>query len=196
MVGSHGLLHKDQKDIELNQCEAAHKWQLCQITNAESLEGNIPEALKSAAVVATDHSNFPNQVNNSLGFPGIFRGALEVRAKTITDEMCLAAATALADIAVAKGLTADYILPTMGELEVHPREAAAVAAKAVEQDLARLPITYDEAFRRAEVIHQRSRAITQTMLAGGYISSGRIKDKPANPEPDARPKRASGLNPE
>ena len=50
-----------------------------------------------AAVVATGRSDFPNQVNNSLGFPGIFRGTLDVRARTITDEMCFAAAQAMAD---------------------------------------------------------------------------------------------------
>ena len=53
-----------------------------------------------AQIVATGRSDFPNQVNNSLGFPAIFRGALDVRAKTITDEMCFAAAEALADQSV------------------------------------------------------------------------------------------------
>ncbi len=91
-----------------------------------------------AAVVATGRSDFPNQVNNSLGFPGLFRGTLDVRAKTITDEMCMAAAHALADMAAAKGLNPDYILPTMDEWDVFPREAAAVAAKAVEQGIARM----------------------------------------------------------
>jgi malate dehydrogenase (oxaloacetate-decarboxylating) len=123
-----------------------------------------------AAVVATGRSDFPNQVNNSLGFPGLFRGTLDVRAKTITDEMCLAAAHALADMAVEHGLSPDYILPTMDEWDVFPREAAAVAAKAVEQGLARLPATYDEEYHRAAEIIRRSRAITQTMMAEGYIA--------------------------
>ena len=56
-----------------------------------------------AAVVATGRSDFPNQVNNSLGFPGIFRGTLDVRAKTITDEMCIAAAEELAKVAEEQG---------------------------------------------------------------------------------------------
>jgi malate dehydrogenase (oxaloacetate-decarboxylating) len=123
-----------------------------------------------AAVVATGRSDFPNQVNNSLGFPGLFRGTLDVRAKTITDEMCLAAAHALADMAVEHGLSPDYILPTMDEWDVFPREAAAVAAKAVEQGLARLPATYDEEYHRAAAIIRRSRGMTQTLMAEGFIA--------------------------
>jgi malate dehydrogenase (oxaloacetate-decarboxylating) len=122
-----------------------------------------------AAVVATGRSDFPNQVNNSLCFPGLFRGALDVRAKTITDEMCLAAAHALADMAVERGLSPDYLLPTMDEWDVFPREAAAVGAKAVELGLARLPATYDEEYHRAADIIRRSRAMTQTMMAEGLI---------------------------
>ncbi len=123
-----------------------------------------------AAVVATGRSDFPNQVNNSLGFPGLFRGTLDVRAKTITDEMCLAAAHALADMAVEHGLSPDYILPTMDEWDVFPREAAAVAAKAVEQGIARLPATYEDEYHRASDIIRRSRAMTQTMMAEGFIA--------------------------
>jgi len=93
-----------------------------------------------AVVVATGRSDFPNQVNNSLGFPGIFRGTLDVRASTITDTMCIAAANALADMAEEKGLTPEYILPTMDEWEVFPREAAAVAVQAVKEGLARSPM--------------------------------------------------------
>jgi malate dehydrogenase (oxaloacetate-decarboxylating) len=124
-----------------------------------------------AAVVATGRSDFPNQVNNSLGFPGIFRGALDVRAKTITDEMCLAAAHALADMAVEKGLTPDYILPSMNEWDVFPREAAAVAVKAVEQGLAGCPTNYDEEYHRAGDIIKRSRNVTQMMMHEGFIEA-------------------------
>ena len=123
-----------------------------------------------AAVVATGRSDFPNQVNNSLGFPGIFRGALDVRAKTITDEMCIAAAHALADMAVEKGLTPDYLLPTMDEWDVFPREAAAVAMKAVEQGIARCPTTHDEEYERASAIIKRSRDMTATMMEDGFIA--------------------------
>ena len=123
-----------------------------------------------AAVVATGRSDFPNQVNNSLGFPGIFRGVLDARVRTITDEMCLAAAGALADMAVEKGLTPDHILPTMDDWEVFPREAAAVAVKATEQGLARRPTTYDEEFHRAAEIIRRARNLTQTMMREGFIA--------------------------
>jgi malate dehydrogenase (oxaloacetate-decarboxylating) len=123
-----------------------------------------------AAVVATGRSDFPNQVNNSLGFPGIFRGALDVRARTISDEMCLAAAHALADMAAEHGLSADYILPTMDDWEVFPREAAAVAVEAVKQGLALKPSTYVEEYERAARIIQRSRQLTQTMMRDGLIA--------------------------
>jgi malate dehydrogenase (oxaloacetate-decarboxylating) len=123
-----------------------------------------------AVVVATGRSDFPNQVNNSLGFPGIFRGTLDVRASTITDEMCLAAADALASMAQEKGLNPDYVLPTMDEWEVFPREAAAVATKAVEQGIARVEMTYDEELKNAETIIRRSRGLTENMMAEGFIA--------------------------
>ncbi len=123
-----------------------------------------------AVIVATGRSDFPNQVNNSLGFPGIFRGTLDVRASTITDTMCLAAATALAEMAEKKGLTPEYILPTMDEWEVYPREAAAVAAKAVEEGLARNPMTYEEELKNAEEIIRRSRGLTTLMMEEGFIA--------------------------
>ncbi|MGK7874400.1 MAG: NADP-dependent malic enzyme [Xenococcaceae cyanobacterium] len=122
-----------------------------------------------AAVVATGRSDFPNQVNNSLVFPAIFRGTLDVRAKTITDEMCLAAAQTLAALAAQKGLKAERILPTMDEWEVFPKEAAAVAVKAVEQGIARIPLTYKEAYRQATEIIKKSRDLTQLMMKEGFI---------------------------
>ena len=125
-----------------------------------------------AAVVATGRSDFPNQVNNSLGFPGIFRGTLDVRARTITDEMCLASAQALADMALERGLSPDYILPTMDEWDVFPREAAAVAVKAVEQGIARKTVTYEEEYRHSADIIRRSRDMTHMAMKEGYIQEG------------------------
>lgn len=122
-----------------------------------------------AAIVATGRSDFPNQVNNSLGFPGIFRGALDVRARTITDEMCYAAAQALAD-QVGDRLAPGYILPTMEDWEVFAREAAAVAMKAQEQGIARLSTTYEEEMARAYAIIKRSRDLTQRMMEEGFIA--------------------------
>jgi malate dehydrogenase (oxaloacetate-decarboxylating) len=127
------------------------------------------EAVEAGAtIVATGRSDFPNQVNNSLGFPGIFRGALDVRAKTITDEMCYAAADALASH-IGDKLAPDHILPTMDDWEVFPREAAAVAMKAQEQGVARLTKCYDEIYHDASNIIRRSRELTQMMMHKGFI---------------------------
>ena len=122
-----------------------------------------------AAIVATGRSDFPNQVNNSLGFPGLFRGVLDVRARTITDEMCLAVAHALADMASVTRLSPDYILPTMDEWDLFPREAAAVAVKAAEQGLARKPLTYDQEYELASAIIKNARDLTNTMMDEGFI---------------------------
>ena len=127
-----------------------------------------------AVVVATGRSDFDNQVNNSLGFPGIFRGTLDVRARTITDEMCFAAATALGRSCRDRTLTQDHILPTMDDWEVFPREAAAVAVKAQEQGLARIQMTYEEEFKNATDIIGRSRNLTQMMMKDGFIGEAPV----------------------
>ncbi len=124
-----------------------------------------------ARVVATGRSDFPNQVNNSVGFPGIFRGTLDVMATTITDEMCIAASVELARCAEDRGLTADYLLPTMDEWEVFPREAAAVGLKAIEQGVARLKLTRDELLNTAAEKIRRSRAMVRQMMESGYIAT-------------------------
>jgi len=122
-----------------------------------------------AKIVATGRSDFENQVNNSLGFPGIFRGTLDVKARTITDEMCLAATYELAKVAEDKGLREDYIIPTMDDWEVFPREAAAVAMKAIEQGVARVKLSYEESYRRAEEVIKRAREMTKKHMEEGYI---------------------------
>ena len=122
-----------------------------------------------ARIVATGRSDFDNQVNNSLGFPGIFRGALDVRASTITDEMCFAAAEALADH-VGDDLSEEHILPTMDDWEVFPREAAAVGMKAQEQGVARLEKTYDELLDHARKMIKTSRDQTHMMMREGFIA--------------------------
>jgi malate dehydrogenase (oxaloacetate-decarboxylating) len=121
-----------------------------------------------ARVIATGRSDFPNQVNNSLGFPGIFRGTLDVRARTITDEMCFAAAGALANH-IGDKLDEDHILPTMDDWEVFPNEAAAVAMKAQEQGVARIKMSHEEILGRAKSIIKRSRDLTRNMMEKGYI---------------------------
>jgi malate dehydrogenase (oxaloacetate-decarboxylating) len=122
------------------------------------------------AIFATGRCDFPNQVNNSLGFPGIFRGTLDVRAKTITDEMCIAAAIELARMAEEKGLRCDYIMPTMDEVDVFAREAAAVAMKAIEQGIAGITnLTYAQEYENAMAMIMRARGLVQDAMAIGYI---------------------------
>lgn len=123
-----------------------------------------------ARIVATGRSDFPNQVNNSLGFPGIFRGTLDVRAKSITDEMCIEAARALAKTAEDRGLRDDYIIPTMDEWEVFPREAAAVGMKAIEQGIALQPLEKDELYRRAESIIRTAREKIKILFEEGFVT--------------------------
>jgi len=124
-----------------------------------------------ARVVATGRSDFPNQVNNSVGFPAIFRGTLDVMARTITDEMCIAAAYELAKCAEDKGLREDYLLPAMDEWEVFPREAVAVAKKAMEQGVARLKFTEKELFRMAETKIKRARDEVNILMEKGIIEA-------------------------
>lgn len=124
-----------------------------------------------ARVVATGRSDFPNQVNNSVGFPAIFRGTLDVMARTITDEMCIAAAYELAKCAEDKGLREDYLLPTMDEWEIFPREAVAVAKKAMEQGVARLKFTEKELFQMAETKIKRARDEVGILMDKGIIEA-------------------------
>lgn len=91
-----------------------------------------------ARVIATGRSDFPNQINNVLAFPGVFRGAFDVRAKDINDEMKIAAAKALAGLITDEELSADYIIPKAFDKRVGPAVAKAVADAARETGVARL----------------------------------------------------------
>jgi len=124
-----------------------------------------------AKVVATGRSDFPNQVNNSLVFPAIFRGALDVRAKTITDEMCIASAKALAKYAEGKGLNENYIIPAMDEWEIYPTQATEVAMKCIEQGLARKKLARKEVHDGAAAIIERTQKIVKLLMAEGFIAS-------------------------
>ena len=105
----------------------------------------MPDEAKEAGarIVGTGRSDFPNQINNSLIFPAVFRGVLTVRAKTITDEMTIEAAKALARFAEDR-LSEDYIIPKMTETDVFPEIATAVALKAIEQGVARIKMSEEE----------------------------------------------------
>ncbi len=124
-----------------------------------------------AKIVATGRSDFPNQVNNSLGFPAIFRGVLDVRAKTITDEMCIAAGDALAKFAEEKGIHEDYIIPTMDEWEVYPIEAVAAAEQSIKQGVARKILSRNELYERAVNIIKNAREATKLLMEKGLIPS-------------------------
>lgn len=97
-----------------------------------------------ALVIATGRSDFPNQINNVLAFPGIFRGALDVRAQKISEKMKVAAAKAIANLIIDNQLSPQYIIPDPFDLRVAPAVARAVAEAAIEEGLALNPIEPEE----------------------------------------------------
>ena len=100
----------------------------------------MPDLAKEAgaAVVGTGRSDFPNQINNVLAFPGVFRGALDVRASDINDEMKIAAAKAIASFVTDDKLSADFIIPSALDREVGKAVAEAVSKAARETGVARI----------------------------------------------------------
>ncbi len=120
-----------------------------------------------AAIVATGRSDFPNQVNNSLIFPAVFRGVLDARARSIPDGIVLAAAHELARHAADRGLTPDHILPTMEETEVFPHVAAAVADSAVKLGIARRRLSSAEFLERARALMGRPGALVRALARSG-----------------------------
>jgi len=139
------------------------------------LANPVPEMLPDAAraagaeVVATGRSDYPNQVNNSLLFPAIFRGALDVRARTITDAMVIDAATELAAFARERGISKVYIVPTMVQWEVFPRVAAKVGQAAVRDRVARRKLSAEESLRAATETIEHSRKVMSTLRKSGII---------------------------
>ena len=102
----------------------------------------MPALAKEAGAfaVATGRSDYPNQVNNSLAFPGVFRGALDVKAREVNDQMKLAAAQAIADLMLPGQLTTENLIPDALDLRVPPRVAAAVARAAIETGVAQVQL--------------------------------------------------------
>jgi len=100
----------------------------------------MPDLAKEAgaAVIGTGRSDFPNQINNVLAFPGLFRGTLDVRASDINDDMKIAAAEAIASLVTTEELTAEYIIPKAFDKRVGPAVAAAVAEAARKTGVARI----------------------------------------------------------
>ncbi len=130
-----------------------------------------PYAAKEAGafITATGRGDFPNQANNSLGFPGILKGALTVRARKITDNMAIRAAESLAEFAEKKGISTDYIVPTMDEFEVFPHEAADVAMQAIEDGVARKELTRDEVYKIAKRDIEYARNLANKMQESEFI---------------------------
>ncbi|MFX1484203.1 MAG: NADP-dependent malic enzyme [Promethearchaeota archaeon] len=126
-----------------------------------------------AKIIGTGRSDFDNQINNSLGFPGIFRGTLDVRASTITDEMCIAAAQALADLG-AKEANVRKVIPTMDQWELYPAEATAVGMKAIEQGVAKKQWEEKELYKHAEDIIRRARGSSELLYEKGFIDKAPI----------------------
>lgn len=123
-----------------------------------------------ARIVATGRSDFPNQINNSLGFPGIFRGILDVGASAITDEMCIQASFELARIAEDNGIHEEYIVPKMDDWNTYPREAVAVGMKAIQQGIARIKCSSDELFEKSSSIIKKARDETYMLMKKGFIA--------------------------
>ena len=213
MVDSKGILNLSREDVKNDE----KKWEMCRVTNGESRDGGIADAMKGtdvciasstsvpgtvkkpwvssmqddaivfacanplpeiwpweaseagARIVGTGRSDFPNQLNNSLGFPGIFRGVLDVRASKITDEMCLAAAIEIAKVAEDSGLSEKYIVPSMDDWEVFIRESVVVGSKAMEQGLARVNRSRDELREMSHKTIKRSRDMVQSLMKGQFI---------------------------
>jgi len=123
-----------------------------------------------AKIVATGRSDFPNQVNNSTGFPAIFRGVLDVEAKTITDDMCIVAAESLARYAEERGINDEYIAPTMGEPEAFIREAVDVGMKAQELGIASKQISRGELRKKVESMINSTREAHDALVKAGCIA--------------------------
>jgi malate dehydrogenase (oxaloacetate-decarboxylating) len=122
-----------------------------------------------AAIVSTGRSDFPNQVNNSLCFPAIFRGVLDVRAGTITDTMCIAAAKELAACAAEGGLNPEKILPAMDDLEVFPRVATATALQAIAEGVAKKRMGREQIYTMALQKIKRARDQSKVLMDSGIV---------------------------
>ncbi|NHV96565.1 MAG: NADP-dependent malic enzyme [Thaumarchaeota archaeon] len=122
-----------------------------------------------ARIVATGRSDFPNQINNSIGFPAVFRGVLTVRARKMTDEMFVAAAHAIAKYSEETGVHEERIIGSMTETELYVKEAMAVAEKAMELGYARRKMSRDELEREVRALIERPSKYMDVALKAGLI---------------------------
>lgn len=130
-----------------------------------------PFAAKKAGafIVGTGRGDFPNQVNNSIGFPGILKGTLIVRASKITDNMAIAAAKALAEFAEKRGISPDNIVPKMEERDVFPFVASKVGAQAIKDGVASIIKSEEEIYSEAEKDIKKSLHLIKMMMDKGII---------------------------
>lgn len=122
-----------------------------------------------AEIVATGRSDFPNQVNNSLVFPGVFRGSLDSRTRKINETMIVKASKELAIFAEEKGINENYIIPTMEEWEVFPRVAATIAEAAVKENYARRKLSKQEFLENARELISHNRDMIEKMMNQNLI---------------------------
>ena len=130
-----------------------------------------PYAAKEAGayIVATGRGDFPNQVNNSLGFPGILKGALLVRARKITDEMAITAAYSIANFAEKNGIDPDRIIPTMEETNVFAHVAADVGTEAIKNGVARIKMEREKIFERTMFDIKKARDTVEILMKNNII---------------------------
>jgi len=122
-----------------------------------------------ARIVATGRGDFPNQINNSLGFPAVFRGILTVRSRKMVDEMFYAAAEAVAKYSEETGIHEERIIGTMNEPELYVREAMAVAEKAIELGYARRKLSRSELEAEIRELIERPRKQMRVLLEHGLV---------------------------
>jgi len=125
---------------------------------------------EGAFIVATGRGDFPNQVNNSVCFPGLLKGALLVRAKKITDGMAIRCAHSIADFSEKRGIDPDNIIANMDETDVFAREAADVAQQAISEGVARVNFSWDEVYNRAKADINAARSLVEGLKRLGHIT--------------------------
>jgi malate dehydrogenase (oxaloacetate-decarboxylating) len=124
---------------------------------------------EGAYIVATGRGDFPNQVNNSICFPGILKGVLAARSKKISDTMAIRCAHSIADFSESGGLSPDRIIATIEETDIFAREAADVAVEAVREGLARINRPWDEVYRQAKADINAARSLVGEMKNHNFI---------------------------
>ncbi|MDR3247201.1 MAG: NADP-dependent malic enzyme [Treponema sp.] len=125
---------------------------------------------EGAYIVATGRGDFPNQVNNSVCFPGILKGVLAVRAKKITDGMAIRCAHSIAEFSESQGISPDHIIATMEDADIFAHEAADVAMEAISEGVARLNRTWDDVYNQAKADIATAHALTADLQKLGYIT--------------------------